>query len=160
MGDSISWIKDLKKHHIFNAALLFLALVSPGFIGLYVLDANLFIALDTIKLLFLSISMSLPAFTFAFIVIVTHVDPKNKKADPPYNLLTATIYSSLNVFLVAGLSIGLRKAFITPVWVLVLGSFVILALLGKAAAGHMTSFMDGQNKDKHNQLDSTSTQSK
>lgn len=66
----MSILDELKQVNVGTAtliAIVLFAFVAPGFLTIYYLNPHLFIQLDVVKLLVLSVSITLPPFMFLFI---------------------------------------------------------------------------------------------
>lgn len=114
MSESYSFLKNLKMKEFSVATLLFVALICPGFIGLFVLERDFFERVDTLKLVLLSISLSLPAFTISFFLIARIFDDAKGFKFRQSAWFSIAFFSAIHVFLVGGIIIYLRKMFHTP----------------------------------------------
>jgi len=103
-------LKELETKHYIIAIATFSALFSPGLLCLFHYKNNLFSSLDIIKLITLSISLSLPLLIFNYMIFffpITEIDTKyNNKS----GILFVWIFASFLTTII--LNIGLYVSFI------------------------------------------------
>lgn len=74
----LEYLKDMNTKSFIFYTIIFTAVISNGFLGIYISDKELFLNLDTVKLLLLSLSVSLPhillysLIIFFILVIMKH----------------------------------------------------------------------------------------
>lgn len=76
----INYLKQLDVKSIFFYTLGFLAIICPGVLLLYTYDTNFFIEIESIKLILLSASITVPFLIYNFVFVGCFV-PKNYKTD-------------------------------------------------------------------------------
>lgn len=97
--DIIDQVKKLEAFHIAIFILGFVGIVSPGLLVLFLFKRDLFLSLDFLKLMFLSISLSLPIILCNFFLMGPISDNSESKTEVGEALAMALLVSSAVYYL-------------------------------------------------------------
>jgi hypothetical protein len=127
--DVIDQVKKLEAFHFVASIVGFVGIISPGLLILFLFKRDLFISLDLIKLILLSVSLSLPIILFnLFLWGALPDDSKESKNTIAIDLVVALVTSSTVFYLPLAVTFLWGLGFHAYLWILVVLE-VILAII-------------------------------
>jgi hypothetical protein len=124
--DIIDQAKKLEAQHFVMSILGFVGVISPGFLILFIFKRDLFISLDVLKLILLSVSLSLPIVWCNFSLwAALSGDSEGAKSGTAGTLVMALLISSVVVYLPLVVTFLWGLGLHTYVWILVVLEIIL-----------------------------------
>jgi len=104
----LSDFQNIEKEPVASTILNLLLMISVGMIAIFYFDKNLFLTLDTIKLILLAISINIPFIIIAFIPLVPNLDNTFQ------TFSAGTFFSSISFFISLTITFLVKQKFDFP----------------------------------------------